>query len=51
MLQHKRPETYYLATDLSPNMVALAKDNLKRHFSRYQNKLAFEDWLEQNIWS
>jgi ubiquinone/menaquinone biosynthesis C-methylase UbiE len=50
MLQHKRPETYYLATDLSSNMVELARKNLKRHFERYQSKLTFEQWTkEQNI--
>lgn len=50
MLELKRKESTYLASDLAPNMVKLARDNLKRNFDRYQSKLSFEEWCEeQNI--
>jgi len=46
MLQHKRPETYYLATDLSSNMVELARHNLKKHFEKYKSQLTFDQWIK-----
>lgn len=35
MLQMKRPETHYLASDLSVNMVGYAEKNLRKHFETY----------------
>ena len=50
MLQMKRPETNYLASDLSVNMVEKAEKNLKKHFKTYQSRISFEEWIsKQNI--
>ena len=35
MLQNKEPSAHYLASDIAPNMVELAKKNLRRHFDKY----------------
>jgi ubiquinone/menaquinone biosynthesis C-methylase UbiE len=43
-LEVKNPNAHYLASDLSPNMVHLAKENLKAHFQKYQSRLTFEEW-------
>ena len=46
-LQLKNQKAKYLATDLSPSMIELAKYNLKNHFQRYQSQLSFEEWTKQ----
>lgn len=39
-----------MASDLAPNMVQLAKNNLKEYFLKYDSKLTFEEWSKkQNI--
>lgn len=49
-LDRKRIETKYVASDLAPNMVQLAKNNLKEYFLKYESKLTFEEWSKkQNI--
>lgn len=44
----KDPDANYLATDLSPNMINLTKENLKANLKLYDSKLSFEDWLKKN---
>lgn len=43
----KDPSAKYLATDLSPDMINLARTNLKKNFDRYESKLSYEDWLKK----
>jgi SAM-dependent methyltransferase len=50
MLQLKNSAASYLASDLAPNMVELAKTNLKKNFDRYESRLSFEEWCsKQNL--
>ena len=41
-LEKKHPNAKYLASDLSSNMIALAKENLQSHFARYNSRDTFE---------
>ena len=44
----KNPNTTYLATDLSPKMVELARTNLNANLLLYDSKLSFDQWLQKN---
>jgi len=48
MLGIKKPSSHYLASDIAPNMIELAKKNLKNHFDRYDSKLTFEEWCARH---
>jgi len=47
VLDLKKPDASYLATDLSENMVNEAKKRLKAHFDKYESKISFEEWLQK----
>lgn len=40
-LERKNQNASYLASDLAPNMVQLARSNLKQRFEAYESKLSF----------
>lgn len=41
ILNLKKPEAYYYATDISDEMIKLAKIKLEKHFLKYESKLKF----------
>lgn len=47
MLQLKKTQANYWATDISPNMLDLAKQNLKQDFERYNSRLSFDEWCQK----
>ena len=44
----KNPEAEYHATDISDVMIGKAHEFLKAHFSMYDSKLTYEQWLAKN---
>ena len=46
-LNMKRTEAGYLATDLSPVMIDLAKGNVKKHYEMFRDSKDYERWLER----
>ena len=46
-LNMKRTEAGYLATDLSPVMIDLAKVNVKKHYEMFGDSKDYERWLER----
>ena len=47
-IQLKNPKAHYLATDISPEMLALGDKFLREHFAMYHSQLSFEEWLAKN---
>lgn len=46
-MERKNAAAKYTASDLAPNMVDIARKNLKSHLERYESKLSFEDWCNK----
>lgn len=48
VIDQKPQETQYVATDLSPAMIAKAEERLRKNFEKYDSKLTFEEWTKKN---
>ena len=42
----KQQNAIYLATDISPLMVDLAKQNVRKNYEIYDSKQSYDDWLK-----
>lgn len=48
VVEQKATECQYVATDLSPAMIAKADQRLRRNFEKYESKLTFDEWTKKN---